>query len=163
MPKTVTRQRQYCDLDPGPSASESSTLTTRLPRAFWNNAIRPSVCPMAQLPISYRHAGCLQLSHRRPPEMCGLRTRQRTDVDPPRFLDRTAISGISSRSHRGDTFPVTRVSVTTILRADRGCSETGTVSAGLVLSARNPTRQFALEFVNWSSVRFSSCAVNKRQ
>jgi len=28
----------------------------------------------------------LQLSHRRPPEMCELRTRPRTDVDPPRFL-----------------------------------------------------------------------------
>ena len=28
LPKTVTRD---CDLNPGPSASESSTLTTRLP------------------------------------------------------------------------------------------------------------------------------------
>jgi len=37
--------------------------------------------------LGYRHAGCLQLSHRRPPEICGLRTRPRTDVDPPRFLD----------------------------------------------------------------------------
>ena len=36
--------------------------------------------------LGYRHADCLQLSHRRPPEMCGLRTRPRTDVDPPRFL-----------------------------------------------------------------------------
>ena len=31
LPKTVTRQRRDCDLDPGPSAPESSTLTTRLP------------------------------------------------------------------------------------------------------------------------------------
>ena len=31
LPKTVTRQRRYCDLNPGPSAPESSTLTTRLP------------------------------------------------------------------------------------------------------------------------------------
>jgi len=31
LPKTVTRQRCDCDLNPGPSASESSTLTTRLP------------------------------------------------------------------------------------------------------------------------------------
>ena len=31
LPKTVTRQRRYCDLDPGPSVPESSTLTTRLP------------------------------------------------------------------------------------------------------------------------------------
>jgi len=36
--------------------------------------------------LGYRHAGCLQLSHRRPPEMCGLRTRPRTDIDPPRFF-----------------------------------------------------------------------------
>jgi len=31
LPKTVTRQRRDCDLSPGPSAPESSTLTTRLP------------------------------------------------------------------------------------------------------------------------------------
>ena len=30
LPKTVTRQRRSCDLNPGPSAPESSTLTTRL-------------------------------------------------------------------------------------------------------------------------------------
>ena len=31
LPKTVTRQRHGCDLNLGPSAPESSTLTTRLP------------------------------------------------------------------------------------------------------------------------------------
>ena len=31
LPKTVTRQRRDCDLNPGPSAPESSTITTRLP------------------------------------------------------------------------------------------------------------------------------------
>ena len=31
LPKTVTRHRHDCDLNPGPSAPESSTLTTRLP------------------------------------------------------------------------------------------------------------------------------------
>ena len=31
LPKTVTRQRRDCGLNPGPSAPESSTLTTRLP------------------------------------------------------------------------------------------------------------------------------------
>ena len=36
--------------------------------------------------LGYRHAGCLQLSHRRPPEMCGLQTRPRTDADPSRFV-----------------------------------------------------------------------------
>ena len=30
-PKTVTQQRRGCDLNPGPSAPQSSTLTTRLP------------------------------------------------------------------------------------------------------------------------------------
>jgi len=31
LPKTVNRQHRSCDLNPGPSAPESSTLTTRLP------------------------------------------------------------------------------------------------------------------------------------
>jgi len=31
LPKTVTRQRRGCDLNPGPTAPESSTLTFRLP------------------------------------------------------------------------------------------------------------------------------------
>jgi len=31
LPETVTRQRRDCDLNPGRSAPESSTLTTRLP------------------------------------------------------------------------------------------------------------------------------------
>jgi len=31
LPKTVTRQRRGCDLNPDPSAPESSTLTNRLP------------------------------------------------------------------------------------------------------------------------------------
>ena len=31
LPKTVTRQRRGCDLNPGLSALESSTLTTQLP------------------------------------------------------------------------------------------------------------------------------------
>ena len=34
LPKIVTRQRRDCDLNPGPSAPESSTLTTRLPSHF---------------------------------------------------------------------------------------------------------------------------------
>ena len=32
LPKTVTRQRRDCDLNPGRTAPESSTLTTRLQR-----------------------------------------------------------------------------------------------------------------------------------
>jgi len=31
LPRTVIRQRRGCDLNPGTSAPESSTLTTRLP------------------------------------------------------------------------------------------------------------------------------------
>ena len=31
LPKTVTRQHSGCDLNPGPTTPESSTLTTRLP------------------------------------------------------------------------------------------------------------------------------------
>ena len=39
LPKTVTRQRRDCDLNPGPSAPESSTLTTRLPSHPWYSGI----------------------------------------------------------------------------------------------------------------------------
>ena len=39
LPKTVTRQRRGCDLNPGPTAPEPSPLTARLPshplRYFW--------------------------------------------------------------------------------------------------------------------------------
>ena len=34
LPKTVTRQRRDCDLNLGPTAPESSTLTTRLPSQY---------------------------------------------------------------------------------------------------------------------------------
>jgi len=40
LPKTVTRQRRICDLNTGPSAPESSTLTTRLPSHRKNITIR---------------------------------------------------------------------------------------------------------------------------
>ena len=46
LPKTVTGQRRGCDLNPGPTAPESSTLTTRLPshvRASDKNVCSPSL------------------------------------------------------------------------------------------------------------------------
>jgi len=74
-----------------------------------DNAIRPSV--RLSQPRLYMHAGCVaqlpRLSARwlpaavRPPEMCGLRTRPRTDVDPPR-VGLPSAAGISSRRPRGD-------------------------------------------------------------
>ena len=51
LPKTVTRQRRGCDLNPGPSAPESSTLTTRLPS-------RPNTQPTKMPPRS--NAGRMQ-------------------------------------------------------------------------------------------------------
>ena len=42
-PKTVTRQRRGCDLNPGPSARESSTLTTRLPSQPRSAITKPSL------------------------------------------------------------------------------------------------------------------------
>ena len=39
LPKTVNRQRRGCDLNPGPSAPESSTLTTRLPSQPYERAV----------------------------------------------------------------------------------------------------------------------------
>ena len=41
LPKTVTRQHRGCDLNPGPSAPESSTLTTHLPshHMYWEPSL----------------------------------------------------------------------------------------------------------------------------
>ena len=45
LPKTVTRQRRDCDLNPGPTAPESSTLTTRLPsHRFYTVTMRVYRC-----------------------------------------------------------------------------------------------------------------------
>ena len=55
LPKTVTRQRRDCDLNPGPSAPVSSTLTTRLPSHPLRLAVR-----RVKLHITYsefRHRG----------------------------------------------------------------------------------------------------------
>jgi len=46
LPKTVTRQRRDCDLNPGPSALESSTITTRLrPRNAKTLLQKKASCP----------------------------------------------------------------------------------------------------------------------
>jgi len=46
LPKTVTRQRRNCDLNPGPSAPESSTLTAGLPsHPHVRSFVVSSVCP----------------------------------------------------------------------------------------------------------------------
>jgi len=39
LPKTVTRERRDCNLNPGPYAPESSTLTTRLPTWYHGSII----------------------------------------------------------------------------------------------------------------------------
>ena len=63
LPETVTRQRSGCDLNPGPSAPKSSTLTTRLPshpvngRSFYNSCLRSSVNVNGLIQITVRSAG----------------------------------------------------------------------------------------------------------
>jgi len=58
-------------------------------------------CPRRAAAVGYRHANCLQPNHRRPRDICRLRTRPRTDVDPPR-VELPSAGGISSRRPRGD-------------------------------------------------------------
>jgi len=48
LPKTVTRQRRDCDLNPGRSAPESSTLTTRLPSHPSNSSVLFFSCPRSE-------------------------------------------------------------------------------------------------------------------
>ena len=45
LPKTVARQRRDCDLNPDPSALQSSALTTRLPsRRDMGSALETTTC-----------------------------------------------------------------------------------------------------------------------
>jgi len=52
LPKTVTRQRRDCDLNPGPSAPEPSTLATRLP----SHPVTACVCIQAYSSINEEQA-----------------------------------------------------------------------------------------------------------
>jgi len=71
--------------------------------AYYYRTLRDTAIPIRlSVPwrscLGYRRAGCLQLSHRRPPKMCGLRTRPRTKVDPPRFLSSSLTYTVSGRA-----------------------------------------------------------------
>jgi len=50
-PKTVTRQRRGCDLNPGPTAPESSPLTTRLP----SHPVETTSCGVMFISTDGRH------------------------------------------------------------------------------------------------------------
>ena len=56
LPKNVTGQRRDCHLNPHPSASESSTLTTRLPPAYStrHNRLACQVTAFSHLHMSNR-------------------------------------------------------------------------------------------------------------
>ena len=63
LPKTVTRQRRDCDLNPGPSAPESSTLTTRLPSHPGLTVYMPhSHCHTADTVLSRQVGRCVNLA-----------------------------------------------------------------------------------------------------
>ena len=54
LPKTATRRRRDCDLNPGPSAPESSTLTTRLPNRNDLPIIR-GAGTQSKVPMHFNH------------------------------------------------------------------------------------------------------------
>jgi len=60
LPKTVTRQRRGCDLNPGPSALESSTLTTRLPSHLVMCNVHSNVCVFVWCVVSGEPGGTRQ-------------------------------------------------------------------------------------------------------
>ena len=74
LPKTVTRQRRDCDLNLGPSAPESSTLTTRLP----SHPLGAKILIINQL----QHSGVT--SHRQPRQCrrAGAQTVKGAQSDP---------------------------------------------------------------------------------
>ena len=65
LPKTVTRQRHGCDLNPSPYAPESSTLTTRLPShpGYLQNERHWNFVPNSGLRRFRRQLGHIAWSH----------------------------------------------------------------------------------------------------
>ena len=55
LPKTVTRQRRDCDLNPGPSSPESSTLTTRLPSTYLYVTVQVILSHATHLYLDMKH------------------------------------------------------------------------------------------------------------
>jgi len=90
-------------LEVAPTTRRLMLLCATRPRGGGITRYRdPSLCLFhGAAALGYRHAGCLQLSHHPPSEMCGLRTSPRTDVDPPR-VELPSAASISSRRPRGD-------------------------------------------------------------
>jgi len=87
-PTGIFQRRALFEFLSGISAAAEDWVIIPPPYGRGHQAIQRSVrlsVPWRSC-LGHRHAGCLQFSYRRPPEMCGLRTRPRTDVDPPRFL-----------------------------------------------------------------------------
>jgi len=58
LPKTVTRQRRGCDLNPDPSAPESSMLTTRLPSHPYKPGLHKAI--RYQIRSTHRDASATQ-------------------------------------------------------------------------------------------------------
>ena len=84
LPKTVTRQRRGCDLNPGRTAPESSTITTRLPSHLGSHlacrrllviySASARVCdgPVERLGIWLRGGECMKIKN-------GCRKRAKSD------------------------------------------------------------------------------------
>jgi len=64
-PKTVIRQRRDCDLNPGPTAPESSTLITRLPKGRPTGRIRPRRNYYWTRRVDFGEAACARRWRRR--------------------------------------------------------------------------------------------------
>ena len=109
LPKPVTRHRRGCDLNPGPTAPESGTLTTRLPS-------HPAYSTQWQLPVSLRqprtnpsiprHRLPLSIHIFASHNFLSLYPRLKTDLFH-KFYHRGLYSSFSLRTDSADPPPVT--------------------------------------------------------
>ena len=88
LPKTVSRQRRDCDLNSGPSAPESSTLTTRLP----SHPMSSVLLYFTACDVFYSEVSCNKLGDRR---SLAADTRMWNDLPPG--LRRAGLTFDSSR------------------------------------------------------------------
>ena len=79
LPRTVTRRRRGCDLNSGPSAPESSTLTTLLPSYPFSSGCNSFVGLILHSAVLYTGRLTLAFRCRRGQGTVEMKTEQETD------------------------------------------------------------------------------------
>jgi len=154
LPKTVTRQRHGCDLNPSPYAPESSTLTTRLPShpGYLQNERHWNFVPNSGLRRFRRQLGHIAWSH------CKTRRRSNwpvTTIDAS-WLDAHIVYYTSI--DRNAVTPLLLLLVDLFCKLLRSCIGGDDILTDVSL-LYTASRARSVCYCRWASCRRSSCYI----